>query len=467
MICDPNQVCAVTLNKSNNSSAMVVSLAKALKDTDARFNKLYHMPCLAQVVNQVVEEGFKQLSILTKPSAPKLIDELVVDTANPTKPSNESMEPTSSMMGMLVDRLRWAIRASQEPPERLMLYKVLCEELGMPNKKKLVLDSVTGWYSTYEMIVVALEKRQVLDKMASNTINELENDFSITVNEWELLKMFASVLSPYHDCVELLSRSKTVSASTALRILEALLSMVASWINDLDKLLSTASNSTWSAEQQTTLKDTYIVMKEKLVKYDNSLKRSLAFVIAAALDPHMKLSYSLSMEQVFVYDSLLRLVEKVEDETTSNQSAAAEERDRNSIIQSWCKGTLPKGFNLIEAAIKSSQLKMRRDKVSVREELDEYFGEACIGDDPLAWWRDIGCLRFPRLAVLAKDYLSICAASTSFDSIFAGGERIVPYKWGNLNAESAAVLMTLKCWSWEDPEDHMEEDMLTNSELDD
>ena len=51
------------------------------------------------------------------------------------------------------------------------------------------------------------------------------------------------------------------------------------------------------------------------------------------------------------------------------------------------------------------------DEQSVKVEFDDYLCEPCIDclrDDSLQWWHKRGSNKYPRLSVLAKEFLSIC-----------------------------------------------------------
>ena len=39
--------------------------------------------------------------------------------------------------------------------------------------------------------------------------------------------------------------------------------------------------------------------------------------------------------------------------------------------------------------------------------------------DVLVWWRDVGQARFPRIAVMTRQFLSIPAASTTAERVFS------------------------------------------------
>ena len=86
----------------------------------------------------------------------------------------------------------------------------------MPNKTILVREVRTRWNSTYDMIMAAWEKREVLKVMASNHLNTKKEKFLIEDEEWELLKMFTNELLVFHEATQVLSKSKSITSPTVL-----------------------------------------------------------------------------------------------------------------------------------------------------------------------------------------------------------------------------------------------------------
>ena len=66
-----------------------------------------------------------------------------------------------------------------------------------------------------------------------------------------------------------------------------------------------------SNNQAKTLRHVYIVMKEKLMRYDIKVNRKPMFSIATVLDPRFKLGYIPQGEQNFVLETLLNMLELV------------------------------------------------------------------------------------------------------------------------------------------------------------
>ena len=85
----------------------------------------------------------------------------------------------------------------------------------------------------------------------------------------------------------------------------------------------------------------------------------------------------------------------------------------------------------------------------ISDEIFDYLHDShveCSHLDALQWWCKIGSEKYPRLAMLAKGFLSICALSSPSERLFSSGRGIVTYKRGKLSAITISILMTLKSW---------------------
>ena len=70
------------------------------------------------------------------------------------------------------------------------------------------------------------------------------------------------------------------------------------------------------------------------------------------------------------------------------------------------------------------------------DEISYYFHDSqveCSHLDALQWWCKIGSKKYPRLAILAKGFLSVCTSSSLLERIFSSGWGIVTYKRGKLS----------------------------------
>ena len=62
-------------------------------------------------------------------------------------------------------------------------------------------------------------------------------------------------------------------------------------------------------EQSVALKKSYILMKEKLLKYEPQVKRKSIFPIATMLDPSFKLEYILTNEKEYITNNVNHLLQ--------------------------------------------------------------------------------------------------------------------------------------------------------------
>ncbi|XP_057528076.1 zinc finger BED domain-containing protein DAYSLEEPER-like [Amaranthus tricolor] len=84
-----------------------------------------------------------------------------------------------------------------------------------------------------------------------------------------------------------------------------------------------------------------------------------------------------------------------------------------------------------------------------RTQLDDYLGEHKLDPlsdlDVLGWWKD-NAKRFPQVASMARDLLSIPITTVASESSFSLGSRILT-KWrASLLPESAETLVTTRSW---------------------
>ena len=73
-------------------------------------------------------------------------------------------------------------------------------------------------------------------------------------------------------------------------------------------------------------------------------------------------------------------------------------------------------------------------------------------------WCKIGSEKYPRLAMLAKGFPSVCASSSLSERLFSSRRGIVTYKRGKLSTRTISILMTLKSWGKTDEADTNEEE---------
>jgi hypothetical protein len=104
----------------------------------------------------------------------------------------------------------------------------------------------------------------------------------------------------------------------------------------------------------------------------------------------------------------------------------------------------------------SQERQSKRPKQSValpvQDELDQYLSEPPVDNiayklDPIAWWRDVGAVRFPRLSYMAVDFLTIASSSAETERDFSSCGRMVTPLRCRLRRHIVAMAQCLRSWS--------------------
>ena len=95
---------------------------------------------------------------------------------------------------------------------------------------------------------------------------------------------------------------------------------------------------------------------------------------------------------------------------------------------------------------KRSRVMMKEN--SIEKEIQQYqFTSKSVGlnQNPLAWWRDIGKTEFPKLAKLARKYLSIPATSAAAsERLFSLAQHVTNGRRNSLGPQYQSELLFLK-----------------------
>ena len=281
---------------------MAVSLENLLRESGSTFTKQFHVPCMAHVLNLVVQGGLKQLGNSSSTS-------LCSESESDEECEEDEVEVTSQRpFGEILRRLRKLVLATNSTPQRIHQYKELCERYNMSNKNLLTIDVSTRWNSMYAMITTTCDKRKVLNTMATTCLKGGKGISLIISEEWDLLKIFADELLAFKEATEMFLQSKAITSPNVTSIFDLLLNQLNTSIIALDNPSQGVMGRPMRREQAEALKGAYIVMKTKLLKYEPQVKRKPIFPIAIVLDPSLRFEYIPTDDQEYITKTLKHLL---------------------------------------------------------------------------------------------------------------------------------------------------------------
>ena len=289
------------------------------------------------------------------------------------------------------------------------------------------------------MIKTVWDKRKVLNAMATTCLKDGKGISLIISEKWDLLKIFADELLAFQEATEMFSQSKAITSLNVTSIFYL-------WLNQLNTSIVALGNPSkgvrgrpMSIEQSMALKGGYTVMKTKLMKYEPQVKRKSIFPIATMLDPPLKFEYITANEKDYITKTLKHLLQLM---LAPPISSACSQNEPLSNTSTTCSKMMVE----LTKCKRKKNINILLEK-PISNEIFDYLHDSqteCSHLDSLQWWCKIGSEKYPRLAMLAKGFLSICASSSPSLRLFSLGQGIVTYKRGKLSPRTTSILMTLK-----------------------
>lgn len=296
-----------------------------------------------------------------------------------------------------------------------MVLPQIADQYQLPN-----LDTPIHWRSTIAMILNSIKVKDVINTLYGDTSNGM-NLFLLDEIEWDLLFWTATF---FQKCIQMAtcqSDQKHISLSTSLNVCKAIIGLCDSTASSAMEL---------SDEVCTKIQAACVKVKVSVESYQTSA--SSFFTLAKILDPRFS---NESIDKAEKKEFLREMLHKnVHDTLSNSQAHAHSERHESSSAYSTFDRLLDIGEGISDYAMDG-------------DEVDRFFDATLIRDkrsDPFLWWKS-NETRFPNLAKLARDILSIpataipsgaifteAATSRSIGSPTTAGERSRTFKYASL-----------------------------------
>lgn len=391
---------ALTVDNCTTNDRMIQLLLDKLDKNDLLMGgKLFHMRCTAHILNLIVKEG---LSVISEGVA----------------------------------KIRASVAFWTVTPQRREKIKEISRRLNIPCSKELVLDCITRWNSTYLMISVVLEYKNVFYRL-----HQLEAQYRClpSESEWELARILSNNLKSFYNVTEVFSGTKYPTSNLFfIHICEIRLSL-GSWLTcEHDEVRQMAIN-----------------MIGKFEKYWKDVNGVLT--VATVLDPRYKMKLiefyfpllygdesNIHIERVqMLFKELIKEYEFKAKLSVSGPSVGAFSSSigESSVVMSHVEEQLSSRY---DDFLKANMVENRKT------ELESYLGEYVLitkdkNFDILGWWK-INAIQYPLLSTIARDILAIPVSTVAFESAFSTCGRVVSPHRNRLHSQTVEALMCTQSW---------------------
>ncbi|KAL6630922.1 hypothetical protein ACP70R_028262 [Stipagrostis hirtigluma subsp. patula] len=397
-----DKIASITFdNASNNDTAVKLLFAKFKSRGTLWFNgKFLHNRCCAHILNLVVQDGLE------------VIDELI-------------------------EKVRATIKYIKKSNSRSYKFNADIDSLNLDRRKKLVLDVSTRWGSTFKMLESAFHYREAIDVYAAGDANY---KWQPTEDDWKLYEKISKVLGVLNAATEEFSGSKYPTAN-----------LFYPHIVDVRKALRELKMS-----KEILLQKMADAMIDKFDKYWGP-EVNILFAIGTILDPRFKMGMI-----KFTFPSLYSEIElpgKLKDvESTLDELYAVyeaehnnnKERLKNNESTSQCaSASISSGGAFSSASDYQEYVKaqtgVQPSKPDLKKYLDDPVEDLANNFDILQWWR-MSEMKYPVVAKMAKDVLTIPITTVSSESSFSAGGRIVDDYRSSLLPSTVQALVCASSW---------------------
>ncbi|KAH0681794.1 hypothetical protein KY289_019546 [Solanum tuberosum] len=395
----------VTLDNATANDAAIKSLKGRIEDWKGVMfeNQFLHVRCNAHILNLIVKEGL-----------------------------NEQIEPIS--------HIRSAIKYVRSSSSRFATFKSVVEKVKIDTRGLVSLDVETRWNSTYTMLDKALKFEKAFARMYVDDQNYQKQCREIgtttknpSTDDWKNVKAFVKFLNIFYQAT--------------LKFSGSLYSTSHSFFHDFFNLRNDIIK--YTKHDDLILVDMATRMKSKMDKYWGKFESmNMLLMVAVVLDPRYKMQYVEYILSI-AYGSLMGRLKSQDVRDVLNllynhyNCSCSEDPNENienddcvmgessDLLQSqWEKHMNKEGF-----AVKKSDLEiyLKDDVVKIND------------FNILSWWKVSSC-RYPIVAKIARDILSIPISTVASESAFSTGGRILDSYRSSLSPKTVEALICTQQW---------------------
>ncbi|OWM65165.1 uncharacterized protein LOC116213455 [Punica granatum] len=343
-----------------------------------------YMPCAARTLNMIIDDGLKT----TKPVISK------------------------------VREFALELNASSEISEDFIQLATAYQE----GSWKLPLDTSTRWSGSYLTLDIVRKASKSMDGVIRKHEGVLGSRLMLSSAEKNAVSIVHSYLEPFYKTTNNICANKFPTVG-----------LVLFFMDHIAEMISACRDSRHSPDW---LKNAAEDMSKKVRVYNNQVCNIFTYM-TAVLDPRIK---SELIPESLNLDNYL-------------------EEARAHFVRNYASNHFPSvnsGFGPQEIADCGSvsfaeeiaRKKRRGNMSSATDELTQYLSEppAPMPSDVLEWWK-INSTRYPRLSLMARDFLPVQATSVAPEELFCSKGDEVDKRRFSMPHDSTQALLCVKSWT--------------------
>lgn len=390
-----SKLSTITLDNCSTNDSMIRKIKDKLSlECLIRDGSLLHMRCCAHILNLIVQEGLQVI----KDGIENIRDSVGFWSATPKR--YEKFEDTARQL------------------------RIICT-------RKLALDCPTRWNSTYKMLDIAIEYKDVFIRL-----KQRESLYTClpTNSQWQFAKDVCGCLKLFNEVTELISGTKYPTANLYFPKICKIKLAIEEWKKSSNSIIEMMATR----------------MMEKFQNYWSGVHDMMG--VAAVLDPRKKMVVlNFWFPKLYGEESSAQ-VSRIKDMCYDllNDYQQIKLRDAQPTAPSIGTTAIIDDEAEFDAYVETIVV-AEDSSSSVKYELDHYLKEPVIKNTPefdiLNWWKVNGVV-YPTLQAIARDVLAIPISTVASESAFSNSGRILSPHRSRLNWTTVEALMCARSWLW-------------------
>ncbi|KAJ9542242.1 hypothetical protein OSB04_028748 [Centaurea solstitialis] len=359
-----NKLSTLTVDNCSTNDAIIDRLLGTLSSSSLMLKgKIFHMRCCAHIINIIVQDGF-------------------------------------SIIKGAIENVRDSVAFWTGSSKRVQEFILCARQLNIKCEKELALDCKTRWNSVYIMLNVALEYKNVFNRLSKKEISYV---CLPSEDQWAMASIVCEKLKVFYRVTEKFSGTLYPTSNIFFPLVCEIKVSLLSWKSSPHEVIRNMTSS----------------MLLKFNKYWSVIHEVMS--VAIVLDPRYKLKLinyffpkiygdEAKSEVMRIRNLCVELFEDYKKKYVNNQGT------------SWKGQSSTSAFDVAEKLLPNEE-----------------------GFDILMWWRCNGS-KFPILQKIAKDILAIPISSVASESAFSMCGNKLTKQRSRLHPKTIAALMCTQNW---------------------